>query len=156
MNEPQCLCLSWTYTVRQQRNGVTVVAKQCSVCGRALGNVKKDQHDLTKLLPFDESKAKAWGEKWDAWRKEQQRLFELKQNEWFIGYNKYLNSLHWQKLRQVVLTRDPICQRCFVSRSQQAHHISYEGYKKFGFSFAVECAGLCTPCHDLIHGRDAL
>lgn len=156
MNEPSCNCETWQYTVRQQSNNIIVVTRQCTVCGRSLGNVKKDQHDITKLPHFSDVIAAEWRLKMDEWRKEQKRLFETKQNEWFVGYNKYLQSDHWQRLRRIVLSRDPACQRCFVNVSQQAHHISYEGYKKYGFSFAVECAGMCTPCHDLIHGRDAL
>lgn len=156
MQEPICECLNWEHAWRVQSNKIVVVTKQCLNCGRSLGNVKKDQFDLTKIPRFDESRLLAWREKHDAWRKEEQRLFALKQNQWFVEYNQYLQSGHWRHLRKIVLLRDPICQRCFENPSQQAHHISYEGYKKFGFSFAVECAGMCTPCHDLIHGRDAL
>lgn len=156
MNKPECNCDNWVHAYRKQKNGITVVVRQCVVCGRSIGNVKKDQFDLSKLPEFDQSKVVAWSRKWDAWRNEERRLFDLKQNEWFVAYNQYLNSDHWRKLRQIVLARDPVCQHCFINRSQQVHHVSYEGYKKFGFSFATECAGLCASCHDLIHGRDAL
>lgn len=157
MNEaPSCTCPDWQHAWRLQSNNVVVVTKQCLKCGRNLGNVKKDQFDLTKLPKFDEELVGAWRLKGDQWRKEQQRLFEAKQNQWFKEYSEYLKSEHWYELRRLILKRDPICQRCFREQSRQAHHVSYEGYKKYGFSFAVECAGMCTPCHDLIHGRDAL
>lgn len=155
MNPPECNCKTWEHAFRHQRNG-TMVVKQCLTCGRNLGNVKKDQFDISKLPQFDEGRYKEWSREWNEWRAEQQEKFKTKESEWFVEYTKYLGSEHWRKLRQLVLRRDPICQRCFENPSQQAHHVSYEGYKKLGFSFAVECAGMCTPCHDLIHGRDAL
>jgi len=156
MNPPECFCKTWEHTFRHQRNGVTVVTKQCLTCGRSLGNVKKDQFDISKLPQFDDVRYDNWSREFNEWRAEEQRKFKTKESEWFLQYTKYLQSDHWQQLRRLVLSRDPICQRCFVNRSQQAHHVSYEGYKKYGFSFAVECAGMCTVCHDLIHGRDAL
>lgn len=154
MNPPRCNCDSWQHVVRQQKNGIIVVVKQCLTCGRSLGNVKKDAFDLSSLPAFNQSTVDAWRRKMDEWSREQRRLFDLKQNEWFLHYNEYLRSNHWQKLRNFVLRRDPICQACFNRPSDQVHHVSYEGYKRFGISFPVECIGICIRCHDLLHQRE--
>ena|SRR5688572_5365204 len=153
MIQPVCSCATWEHTVRKQRNNIVVVAKQCLHCGRSLGNVKKDQFDLSKLPEFSESRVESWRQKYDAWAAEQKKNFELKQGEWWVRYNQYLNGKHWPRLRAFVMRRDPTCQVCFNAPSEQVHHVSYEGYKKFGISFPVECVGVCMRCHDWLHKK---
>jgi hypothetical protein len=34
-----------------------------------------------------------------------------------------------------------------VRPSAQVHHLSYTSYNRYGFSFPVECVGVCMSCH---------
>lgn len=72
--------------------------------------------------------------------------------QFWTEYNAYLNSEHWQHIRHQVLQRDELCQVCFRMDSTQAHHLSYASFKKYGMSFAIECIGVCSSCHDNLHG----
>lgn len=151
-----CIHPFWELRKRTKSNGVVVVAKQCKDCGSSGGEVKKDQFDLSKLPDWDNALVERRQKKWDEENKRVQELNSQRASEWWIGYNKYLSTDHWKKIRSIVLKRDYFCQICFCRESEQAHHLTYDSFNKFGYSFATECVGLCTICHDLIHGRDAL
>ena len=135
-------------TVRTKKNGVKCVTRQCTYCGNSQGELPKAGTNLALLPPFDEELRQSW---WDEIcrqsREESDRERGLRRAEWFAQYNLYLATPHWRRIRAIVLARDPVCQCCFERPSEQAHHLSYYSYDKFGFSFAIECAGVCTFCH---------
>jgi hypothetical protein len=137
--------------LRTQSNGVLIVSRQCLTCGSSLGNLKRDSFDVATLKPWSNVLRAEWDEKRRVEWENNQRLNKAKLSEWWIGYNAYLCSEHWRLLRAFVLRRDPQCQVCFSRRSDQVHHVSYEGYKRFGISFPVECVGICSPCHGRLH-----
>ena len=91
--------------------------------------------------------SKEWEEKWAIHEQEQAQ----KTNEWWQRYNAYLKSEHWKTVRAFVLKRDRVCQKCFKTWCEQAHHLSYETFNKYGFSFPAECVGICADCHETIH-----
>lgn len=138
-------------------NGAVSVRLQCDDCGIGLQEKPKSQFDLAKLKPFDFEHRRQWEanhhEEFQAQVRERQRL---QREEWFAAYNQYLVSEHWQRIRAEVLHRDHWCQVCFRNPPEQAHHVSYESFKRFGMSFAVECVGVCTPCHAKLHEKGAL
>lgn len=144
-------------TRREQANGVTVVFLQCQQCGGGRA-IKKDGVDLAALPPFD---AGLRGDYWAARSAEYQRLADdfnrgvvLRKNqeraEWWADYTAYLKSDHWRTVSFYVRRRDPICQKCFLKDSEQAHHLSYATFNRLGFSFPAECVGICRDCHDEI------
>lgn len=151
---------NWQHRRRTKSNGVGVVVKQCLSCGKNMGEVPKMQFEGKLLCDWDERLRQSWKEKWQLEWEERQRQFQVEQltrtGEWWNKYNEYLRGNHWRNIRGIVLSRDRHCQICFSRPTEQVHHLSYDSFNKWGYSFAVECVGLCEICHDLIHGRDAL
>jgi len=134
-------------------NNITVVRLQCLDCGRSLRELPKSEHQVELLAVFDLSiQERLEAKQNQEWQAEQER-HRLKESDWWKGYNSYLETDHWRRIREIVTLRDHNCQICFHNRATQAHHVSYESYKKFGKSFSVECVGLCKFCHDSIHAN---
>lgn len=146
-----------------QSNGVTVVVLQCLQCGHNLGQRKKSNYNIDLLPEFDNEKREYVSElrsqyRRDAWQAKQdeyERERRQKIGEWWNAYNRYLRTQQWQQLRRRVIARDGFaCQNCFrkvTADSAHVHHLSYEGYKNTGQSFAFECVTLCRSCHDAYH-----
>lgn len=131
-------------------NGVTTVVMQCLDCGSQVRSLPKAGEIISKLPEFDhaikETQRSLMTEEWEKKRAEESARF-------WENYEAYLNSWHWKRVRQIVLERDPMCQVCFSLPSQQAHHLTYESFKRYGISFAVECVGVCVECHEnKLHG----
>jgi len=149
---------TFSVTVRRQIAGGTLIAfSQCQECGggRAVSKLGVNLDALPAYDPsISERRYAAQKEEWrlehEAFEKERQE----KTSQWWVDYNAYLNSEHWFRLRRIVLDRDPWCQVCFKNPSNQVHHLSYQSYKQYGFSFAVECIGVCSSCHDILHGKE--
>lgn len=79
-------------------------------------------------------------------------MFEVKINEFFTEYNKYLESQKWKDLRLQVLRRDKFkCKYCKSKKAEHVHHLSYQNYKLHGHSTIDECVSVCAPCHYLLH-----
>lgn len=134
-----------------------VLVRQCVTCGQITKQLKQAGVNMLLLPPYDPDLQSKWSaersrERQEAWRKEQ----EEKSSQFWVSYSAYLRSEHWHVLRRIVLARDPLCQFCFKNSSVQVHHLSYEGFKKYGISFACECIGICLECHKKLHpGMDA-
>ncbi len=146
---------------RTKSNGVEVISVQCLACGASLREVSKVGRDMAKLEPFDNSFSERSRQEWERQCQEQQQqriIAEQEQaertNEWWQRYKFYLESEHWKKVREEVLRRDRICQKCFKEWAEQAHHLSYKTFSKHGFSFAQECVGVCGKCHEEIHSNE--
>lgn len=151
-----CVHPFWEHRKRTKSNGTIVVAKQCTDCGSSLGEVKKDTFDLSTLKDWDVELVQSRETKRTEENLRAMAARGQQNSEWWVSYNRYLQTEHWRTIRKIVLDRDPMCQICFNWPSSQSHHLTYESFNKIGYSFSVECVGLCDSCHDLIHGRDAL
>lgn len=129
--------------------------RQCLKCGHTVGQaIGKDR--VPKPPPsFDDALKFLWDaqmeDAYNEYRRTQSDEQRKKSSEWWKRYNDYLKSDHWQRVRRHVLIRDEICQKCFRYHSDQAHHLSYESYNRYGYSFAIECVGVCSQCHLEIH-----
>ena len=67
------------------------------------------------------------------------------------AYRDYLQTAHWQHLRQVVLSRDGFqCVRCPSKKHLQAHHRYYR--QRFEDSEPDDLITLCRDCHKKEHG----
>lgn len=133
---------------RTLTTGIETVVLQCLDCGSAFRSLPKKGEDFSKLTEYDPTMKEAhWSGLTEKWKLEH----EEKQSAFWTDYSGYLNSDHWHRIRQRVLHRDPVCQVCFIAPAVQAHHLSYESYKRFGMSFSVECVGVCVDCHTKIH-----
>jgi len=130
------------------------VALQCQQCGSGFA-VKKSLYDLSNLPPFDETLRQRFWEERSREREKIEAEFQQKMaersEEWWEQYNAYLGSREWLNVRSLVLNRDRVCQRCFVRGARHAHHLSYETYNKYGFTFPAECVGMCEDCHKSLH-----
>lgn len=133
-------------------NGVVVVVLQCLDCGSRLKELPKAAHNLVQLKEFDDAFRKQKSDEYfDAQQAKLKAEKETMDDFWWQRYNEYLQSEHWQFIRRRVLDRDSVCQICFRNPCSQAHHVSYDSFNKIGYSFTVECVGLCSLCHDTIH-----
>lgn len=156
-----CLHESVTERRKKKSNGAIVIARQCNTCGITLNEVEKAGRILARLEWFDQT----IGERYDAERRADQEALrhardekfrveqETRTGEWWDRYDEYLASDHWRRIREIVLARDVLCQKCFVNRATQAHHIFYKTFGEHRFSFAQECAGVCKACHDQLHPK---
>jgi 5-methylcytosine-specific restriction endonuclease McrA len=69
----------------------------------------------------------------------------------YTSYSTYLQSPHWQALRDQVLERDKHrCTKCSAADKLQVHHLSY---KRLGYEELDDLKTLCQSCHQAIHGR---
>lgn len=146
-----------------KRNGVLVVRLQCQRCGESLGERPKSQFDLERLHAWDEELRQRWLAAKEERRTELvkaqgenlTKIREQENDEFWTGYNAYLETPHWKTLRRQVIRRDGFrCQNCFRSvtdATAHVHHIDYRGYKRLGKSFAFECVTLCPRCHQEYH-----
>lgn len=156
-----CQHVRQTPKVFTKSNGAVSVRLQCDDCGIGLQEKPKIGFKLSTLKPFDFELRRRWEEEqrleWDRTRDEREQELkkeeQRRRDEWFAAYNQHLVSEHWQRIRAEVLHRDHWCQVCFRNPPEQAHHVSYESLKRFGMSFAVECVGVCTVCHNPLHGK---
>ena len=61
-------------------------------------------------------------------------------------------GVSWQRLRKMVLAREPLCRRCnqkgILKPAYMVHHI--DGNSSNNFIENLE--PLCTPCHNRVHG----
>lgn len=141
-------------------NGVACVYIQCCCCGERLKEVSKRDYDVDSLPAFDESLRSATRERNRRLRDEVFENAKQKQvADWWAGYNDYLNSAHWRRLRLSIVRRDGYrCQNCFdevTEYTAHVHHTSYVGYQRVGYSFAFECVTLCQDCHARYHAKES-
>ena len=57
---------------------------------------------------------------------------------------KQLSSRPWERKRQAILARDPICTVCHNALSTEAHHLGNPNDHRL-----EQLAGICSPCHKL-------
>ena len=132
--------------------GVVHVWRQCQQCGHGLGAASKKGLDIDNLPLWDDELRQSWEDR------KRQRANELREEvsasfnvEDWEEYGEYRQSDHWKALRRKVIARDHFqCQNCFcrvTEGSAHVHHISYDGLRNVGHSFAFECVTLCRSCH---------
>lgn len=64
-------------------------------------------------------------------------------------YGYYLQSDHWQALREQALERDNHqCQNCGTQDDLQVHHLAYG---KSGDEILEDLVTLCEDCHSELH-----
>ena len=64
-------------------------------------------------------------------------------------YKQYLNSPHWQKIRQAVFKEyGHRCDHCGSSKNLHIHHITYE---HLGEEEISDLVPLCEDCHKRLH-----
>lgn len=154
------------HTVKMVTAGGTIqVRQQCKNCGNvrpnAIGGYTKEARE--KLPPIDlsakEKRDKIYSEQYAEFykqintkRSEKQisRRDQIRSN-WFIDYNKYLDSPQWREKRARVLKRDGgLCQCCLKNMATQVHHKSYEFVDLKGSEPAFDLVAICGPCHEQI------
>lgn len=68
-----------------------------------------------------------------------------------LPYEVYLQTVHWQEVRERCLDRDDHrCRRCASRRNLNVHHLTYE---RRGQERAIDVITLCRACHELAHGN---
>jgi len=140
-------------------NNTVCVYIQCAKCGLKLKEAPKKEYDVESLPPFDAAlRDKTIADKEALLQQMQQERQEQAAREaaenvdpYRKRYDDYLQSEHWRTLRRKVIARDHFqCQNCFcrvTEGSAHVHHVSYDGLRNVGHSFAFECVTLCRTCH---------
>lgn len=143
------------HTKFTKANGAVVVRMQCDRCGAGLQERPKLGQNMASLPEFDGEKFKEWQRRENEARREERLTnSQVKDDAWWERYRQYLQTEHWNKISQLVRVRDVWCQVCFGNRCDQAHHISYKSFDRLGYSFTVECVGVCVDCHRQLHEGD--
>lgn len=66
------------------------------------------------------------------------------------GYENYLKSQHWGKLRLKVLENHPVCEKCGSDKILQIHHKTYD---RLGDERLSDLQVLCQECHKKVHNK---
>lgn len=128
---------------RVYASGVERFWVQCLACGAGVRALPRKEILNVYVLPaFDEGLAKAWEERQAERRVE---LAEVRQAEWREGYQRYLESADWQRLRQLVFERaGGKCEGCRERPPAEVHHLTYE---RVGHEMLFDLVAVCRPCH---------
>jgi 5-methylcytosine-specific restriction endonuclease McrA len=65
-------------------------------------------------------------------------------------YQIYLQSDYWKEVRQLVIKRDKVCQKCKSTKHFQVHHLTYVHYQKEK-EHLEDLVLLCKNCHKQVH-----
>lgn len=68
------------------------------------------------------------------------------------NYQDYLNTRHWQELRQRYHLKGAVCGIC---KCPGAMHLHHKTYKRIGRELKQDVVLLCSVCHQFIHDRVA-
>ena len=82
---------------------------------------------------------------------------EMLKNNFKYGdeYEKYLQTEHWKKQKQLVKERDKICQKCGSTQNLHVHHKSYKNLW-IAEEEINDLVLLCKDCHEAEHLRLSL
>jgi 5-methylcytosine-specific restriction endonuclease McrA len=137
-------------------NGGIQFRSQCLECGELIGSALSKTSVVSDVPPKDEDLPARYR---TAREKEyedlvQRHLEKQEQNDqqWWVDYGAYLNSLEWQHKRNRVFKRaNGICEGCGERAATQIHHLNYKNVQN---EFLFELVAICDPCHKRIHGDD--
>lgn len=131
---------------------------QCTVCGQKATQALKKAHlpNLQFIPSFDEALAEGYqAQKQARYQQlvdEENQRHASKQTDWFIEYNRYLQSPEWREKRRKVLARDKyLCQACLESKATQVHHKSYD---HVFHEPLFELVAVCEDCHNSLTELD--
>lgn len=65
-----------------------------------------------------------------------------------IGYENYLKTRHWRRIRNRKILSDGVCFLCGKDQNLQVHHRTY---KRLGEEKESDLIVLCRECHKLMH-----
>tara|TARA_Y100000310_G_scaffold196815_1_gene196877 strand:+ start:78 stop:449 length:372 start_codon:yes stop_codon:yes gene_type:complete len=77
---------------------------------------------------------------------------KARNDEFWVGYRKFLKSDEWRAKADLVLERDGhLCQACLKRKATQVHHENYRyGANAPGF----DLQSVCGTCHRALHRLD--
>ena len=82
-------------------------------------------------------------------------LNEEPKSDRLYSYRDYMNSEHWQQVRQIVFERDNWqCRRCGTAKDLRVHHISYAHLGRP--EELDDVITLCDNCHYQVHSNDIM
>ena len=148
LNKMECKNHLLEFVRAEKSNGNPMVKKQCLKCGEQDSKQYKFSDfgglEKVKLLPkFNPYLLENFYKNQQEVRKQE---FAESKKEWFVGYNKYLNSEKWKSKRALVLERDKnICQACLKNKANEVHHLTYRHVMNEPL---FDLVSICKPCHE--------
>lgn len=129
--------------------------RQCLDCGsKVLPWLKKAKVDRIWEVPtFDEELERRGRETaqaaFQAQREQREAELAQKDRDWWVWYNRYLQSEVWREKRRRVLERDDnTCQACLRRPATQVHHTTYI---HVGHEPLFDLVSVCDICHEALH-----
>lgn len=153
----KCNSTEINFVKYETANGIKILRKQCSVCGRLL--VKGYKRTLIKdfdLLPdYNKYTREKYREKAIEKREINSIFFNFSQEHFNRSYsyyhNIYLKSNEWKTKRDLVMKfYNYKCSDC-GEVAKDVHHITYERIFKEKFE---DLLPLCRSCHSKKHGYE--
>lgn len=156
MNDPEkCQHDTKILCRMQHSNGVWVAVYQCTACWKNCGQTNKNKiwQAFSTLPLFDREKRDAyWKAQSEAWRLAHEQRREEESAEFWRRHKAVMESPEWAAKRKKVFARcRGICEGCGERSAAHVHHLTYA---RLGCEMLFDLAGICKPCHDLIHNRD--
>lgn len=142
---------------RHEGKGGTIrLCRQCRICGSILGEQKWiSQNGYSKMeihdLPsFDQNLKSRWSAMKSFYYFSMSGIVQEKAGgDFWERYEKHMNSVAWQKLRNDVISRaSGICEYCLDAPIEEVHHLTYDN---FGQERLADLLGVCRRCHRLYH-----
>ena len=137
---------------KEASNKTKMYCWQCTYCGEQLRQDNKlwiphnSIPDIKTIKPFNNDIRETRSELTSALKN---RLYEAKNEQFWIEYPDYLQSPEWKAKRVLVLNRSAgMCEACGEKRATQIHHLTYaHKYNEFLF----ELVAVCDTCHTRLH-----
>ena len=64
------------------------------------------------------------------------------------AYHRFLQTKHWRKTKNKILSGKKSCEQCGSKEKLQTHHKTYD---HLGFEYKDDLILLCNSCHEKIH-----
>lgn len=72
------------------------------------------------------------------------KTIKVRRTDTWKSYAEYLQTPHWQHMRQRKLSQVKQCEHCGIRQRLEPHHVTYE---RIGNEWLTDLVVLCRTCH---------
>ena len=148
--EPPCSHPATEVRMRTDSIGRPSFRLQCLTCGVGIGAYLVKSSWPAAAPPWNETLSEEhWKARQERHRARAEADAERDRAAWYEEHADYMKTSEWARLRRAVHEREGgICQGCRNAQGTQAHHLTYERWRK---ELIIDLAWLCRDCHVRIH-----